>query len=47
MPLLIAPIVRKRHIFADIFFIFLKKPPIPNLKDFQYQIWTSVERPEK
>ena len=32
------------YILAGIIFIFLKKGPRPNLKGFQYQIWTLVKR---
>ena len=32
------------NILAEIYFIFLKARPQPNLKGFQYQIWTSVKR---
>ena len=45
MPLLIALIVNNSHIFVGIDFIFLKKNRLrPNLKGFQYQIWTAVKR---
>ena len=47
MSLLTAPIVRNSHILAGIYFIFPKKCSRPNLKDFQYQIWTSLKRLEK
>ena len=46
MSLLPAPIVKKSHIMAGIYFIFLKKRPIQNLEVFKYQIWTSVKRQE-
>ena len=42
-----APIAKTSHIFAGIFFILLKKGPRPNLKGFQYQIWSSAKRSEK
>ena len=44
---LTALIVKNNHILDGIYFIFLKKRPRQNLKDFQYQIWTSVKRLEK
>ena len=47
MTLLTAFIVKNSHILAEILFIFLKKGPRTNLKDFQYQIWTLVKRSEK
>ena len=47
MSLLIAPIVENSDFLAGIYFIFLKKRPGPNLKVFQYWIWTSVKRSEK
>ena len=47
MSLLTAFIIKNSHILAEILFIFLKKGPRPNLKDFQYQIWTLVKRFEK
>ena len=47
MSLLTAFIVKNSYILAGIFFIFLKKGPRPNLKGFQYQIWTLVKRSEK
>ena len=37
MSLLTAPIVKYSHVFG----------PRPNLKGFQYQIWTSAKRSEK
>ena len=46
MSLLTALIVEKSHILAGIYFIFLKKRPRQNLKDFQDQIWTLVKRSE-
>ena len=36
-----APIVKNCHILAEIYFIFLIKRSGPNLKFFQYRIWTS------
>ena len=47
MYLLTAFIVKNSHIFAGVYFIFLKKGPRPNLKGFQCQIWTLVKRSEK
>ena len=47
MSLLTAPIVKNSHIYAEIYFIFLKKGPKTNLQVFQYEILTSVERSEK
>ena len=47
MSLLKAPIVKNSHILAAIYCIFLKKRPGPNLKVFQYRIWTSMKRSEK
>ena len=41
MSLVTALIVKNSNILAEIYFIFLKKRLSPNLKDFQYQIWTS------
>ena len=41
MSLLKALIVKNSHILAGIYFIFEKKHPRPNMKDFQHQIWTS------
>ena len=38
MSLLTSLIVKNSHILAGIYFIFLKKGPKSNLKDFQYQI---------
>ena len=40
MSLLTDLIVKNSHILTGPYFIFLKKPARPNLKDFQYQIWT-------
>ena len=45
--LLTAFTVKNSHIFAGIDFIFLKKRTRPNMKDFQYQILTSVKRSGK
>ena len=45
MSLLTALIVK--NILAGIDFTFLKKCPKPNLKVFQYQIWTSVDQSAK
>ena len=39
MSLLTAPIVKKSHILAEIYFLYLK-----NLKGYQYQIWISAKR---
>ena len=36
--------VKNSHILFRIYTIFLKKRPTPNLKGFQYQVWTSVKR---
>ena len=47
MSLLTAFIVKNSHILSGIDFIFLKKSPRPNLKGFQYQIWTLVKRSGK
>ena len=47
MSLLTAFIVRNSDILAGIYFIFLRKGPRPNLKSFQYQIWTLVKRSGK
>ena len=47
MPLLTALIIKNIHILARIYFIFLKNRPRPNLKGFQFQIWTSVKKAEK
>ena len=41
--LLTALTIKNSHIVAGIYFIFLNKLPRPNLKDFQYQMWTSVK----
>ena len=37
-------IVKNSRILTGIYFIFLTKRSRPNLKGFQYQIWTSVVR---
>ena len=47
MSLLIATFVKKSHLQARMYFIFLKKRTKTNLKFFDYQIWTSVKRSEK
>ena len=47
MSLFTAFIVKNSPNLAGIYFIFLKANPRPNLKDFQYQIWTLVKRSEK
>ena len=47
MSFLTVQIIKKSHILAGIYLIFLKKPPTPNLKVLQYQIWTSAKRPNK
>ena len=47
MSLLAALIFKNFHNLAVIYYIFLKKPPRPNLKGFQYQMWTSVKRSGK
>ena len=47
MSLLTASIVKNSPILAGIYFIFLKKHRMLNLKGFQYQIWTSVNRSGK
>ena len=44
MSLLTALIVKNSLILAGIYLIFLKTRPRRNLKDFQYQIWTSVKK---
>ena len=44
MFLLTPPIVKNSHILAGIYFAFQKKRPGPNLKNFRYRIWTSVNR---
>ena len=40
MSLLTNLITENTHILSRIYFIFLKRRPRPNLKVFQYQIWT-------
>ena len=45
--LLTALIITNSHMLAWIYFIFSKKRPKPNWKDFQYQIWQSVKRSRK
>ena len=47
MSLITALIVKNSHILAGIYFIFAKNCPRPNLKGFQYPIWTSVNRSGK
>ena len=42
--LLTALIVDNSRILAGINCIFLKKHPRPNLRGFQYKIWTSVKK---
>ena len=37
----------KQSYLIGIYIIFLKKRPRPNLKSFQYQIWSSVKRSRK
>ena len=44
---LTAIIAKSSHILAGNFIIFLKKLPRRNLKDFQYQIWASMQRLEQ
>ena len=41
MSLLTTPIVKISHSLAGDYFIFPEKRPRKNLKDFQYQSWTS------
>ena len=43
MSFLTAFIVKNSYILAGVYFIFLKKHRLLNLKGFQYQIWTSVK----
>ena len=43
MSLLTALAVENSHILVALFIIFLRKFPRPNLKGFQYQIWTQLE----
>ena len=47
MSLLTSSVVQNSHISAGIYFIFLKRSPRPNLKGFQFQIWTLVKRSGK
>ena len=47
MSLLKATIVKNSHSFGPIYIIFLKQRPEPDLKVFQYRIWTSVKGSEK
>ena len=47
MSLLITPIVKNSHVLGIIYLIVLKRRPRPNLKGFQYQIWTTVKRLKK
>ena len=47
MSLLIVLIFKNSHILGEIYSIVLKICPIPNLKGFQYQIWTSVKVSKK
>ena len=47
LSLLTALIIKNSRILAEIYFILLRKRPRPNLKGFQYQTWTSVNRAEK
>ena len=42
--LLTTRIVQNNHILAEIYFTFLKSYPRLKLKNFQYQIWTSVKK---
>ena len=44
MSLLTTVIVKNNHILTGIYLIFLKNRPRPNLKGFQYWIWTSLKR---
>ena len=41
MSLLATSIVKNSYILTEIYFMSIKKRPRPNLKRFQYQIWTS------
>ena len=43
MPLLLAPIIKNRHILAYMYFIFPGSCPRPNMKVFQDQIDLSEE----
>ena len=47
MSLLTLLIIEHRHSLVGIYFIFLKKRHRPNLKCFQYQVWTSLDRSGK
>ena len=47
MSLLTASFIKKSHILARIYIIFLDKSPERNFKVFQYQIWTSMKRLEE
>ena len=47
MSLLTHSVVKSSHISARIYFVALKECTRPNLKDFRYQIWTSVKRLRK
>ena len=38
-----APVVKNKHILAEICVAFLKEHSRPNLKEFQYQIWLSAD----
>ena len=44
MSLLTVFVVKNSPILPEIYFIFLKNGPRPNLKGFQYQIWTLAKR---
>ena len=44
MSLLAASIVENSNFLAGVYFIFLKKRSIQNLKVFQYEILSSVKR---
>ena len=47
LSLMIAPNAKNSHILVGKYFFFPKKSPRPNLKVFQYQIWTSMITPKK
>ena len=47
MSLLIDSIVKNSHVLNEIYLTVQTKHPRPDLKGFQYQIWTSVKRSEK
>ena len=47
MSLFKALIVKNSHIWAEIYITFSGKRSRPNLKGFQYQIWSSVKRSGK